>query len=161
MPRDTREDRRVPLRELEIARVFDAPQTRVYAAFTEAPRLKAWFGPRDFTIPVCESDPQSGGQLRLEMRAADGTIYPLTGTYGKTDPPAFFELFSQAIGPNGAAALAIRTTYAFAESAGKTELTMRITATVLTPIGEQYVRGMDEGWTQSLAKLEAYLRTAS
>jgi uncharacterized protein YndB with AHSA1/START domain len=150
-----------PDRDVVITRVFTAPRELVYAAFTDAAHLKQWYGPHGFSIPVCESDPRPGGKLALQMRhdAADGALYPMTGTYGAIDPPQRFELFSQALAPDGSVALDIQAVYSFVDLSGKTELTIDIHILRATTLGEQYLAGMNEGWNQSLDKLATYFET--
>ena len=52
--------------EFIISRVFDAPRERVWKAWTEAERLKQWWGPAGFTNPVCKVDARQGGAIRIE-----------------------------------------------------------------------------------------------
>ena len=51
---------------------FNAPRTRVWAAWTERAQLMQWFGPKGFTIPVCNLDLREGGTFHYCMRNADG-----------------------------------------------------------------------------------------
>src|ERR1700689_4045546 len=73
-------------RELTITRVFDAPRNIVFAAWTDAKQLAQWWGPTGFTNPVCEIDVRPGGAIRIDMRAPDGTIYPMTGVFVEIVP---------------------------------------------------------------------------
>jgi uncharacterized protein YndB with AHSA1/START domain len=41
-------------REIVLTRVFDAPRSLVFDAFTKPELLKRWFGPRGFSLVVCE-----------------------------------------------------------------------------------------------------------
>jgi uncharacterized protein YndB with AHSA1/START domain len=47
--------------ELILERVFDAPRELVYKAFSEAEHLKHWWGPRGWTLTVCNVDFRPGG----------------------------------------------------------------------------------------------------
>src|ERR1700741_568913 len=71
-----------PLSESEVVltRVFDAPRALVFRTWTEPQHLAKWWGPRDFTNPVCELDVRVGGRIFIEMHAPDGTVYPMSGT---------------------------------------------------------------------------------
>ena len=53
-------------------RVFDAPRERVWQAWTEAERLKHWFGPRGFKITRCSLDLRPGGLFHYCLRTPDG-----------------------------------------------------------------------------------------
>ncbi len=39
--------------ELFITRIFDASRELVWKAWTEPERVKCWWGPKNFTSPVC------------------------------------------------------------------------------------------------------------
>ncbi|MGI8964161.1 MAG: SRPBCC domain-containing protein, partial [Thermomicrobiales bacterium] len=54
-------------RELVITRTFDAPRNLVYKAWTDPAQLAKWFGPNQFTIPVCELDVRPGGAILIHM----------------------------------------------------------------------------------------------
>src|SRR5579871_3024258 len=73
--------------DLVITRVFDAPRELVFKAWTEHERLKRWWGPKNFTNPVCEVDSRPGGAMRIDMRAPDGRVYPMTGRYEEIVEP--------------------------------------------------------------------------
>lgn len=62
-------------REIVLVRVIDAPPAAVFAAWVEADRFCAWFGPDGFTCQVREMDVRPGGRARFDMVAADGTAY--------------------------------------------------------------------------------------
>jgi uncharacterized protein YndB with AHSA1/START domain len=50
------------------------------------------------------------------------------------------------------------TTVTFAETGGKTTLTVHARGVALTETGAQMIKGMEAGWTQSLERLNALLR---
>jgi uncharacterized protein YndB with AHSA1/START domain len=56
-----------------ITRVFDAPRDRVWKAWTEAERLKQWWGPKGFKVHTCKVDLRPGGIFHYGMTAPDGT----------------------------------------------------------------------------------------
>ena len=68
-------------REIVITRFFDAPPEVVFEAWTNPEQLAQWWGPEDFTNPVCELDVRVGGDWRIVMRAPDGAMYPCRGVY--------------------------------------------------------------------------------
>lgn len=61
-----------------ISRVFDAPRSRVWKAWTDAAELKQWWGPRGFKVKSCKLDLRPGGMFLYGMTAPDGT-----DTWGK------------------------------------------------------------------------------
>src|SRR6267378_4035150 len=74
-------------RELVLTRIIDAPRELVFRMWTDAVHLAKWWGPRDFTNPVCEIDFRPGGALRFVMRAPNGTDYPMGGVFREIIEP--------------------------------------------------------------------------
>jgi len=73
-------------RELVITRVFEAPRERVWKAWSDAERLKRWWGPKHFTAPVCKIDFRVGGSYLSCMRSPEGQDYWSTGAYREIVP---------------------------------------------------------------------------
>src|ERR1700740_2551312 len=74
-------------REIVLTRAFDAPRHLVFEAFTKPELLKRWFGPRGWSLPVCEVDLRVGGGFRFVLRGPDGQQMGMRGTYRELDPP--------------------------------------------------------------------------
>src|ERR1700683_1522447 len=55
-----------------ITRVFDAPRTLVWEAWTNPKYVMQWWGPKGFTAPFCEMDFRVGGKFLCCMRTPDG-----------------------------------------------------------------------------------------
>jgi uncharacterized protein YndB with AHSA1/START domain len=140
-----------------ITRVLNAPRALVWAAWTDPKQMAQWWGPRGFTNPVCELDLRVGGRIRIDMRAPDGTVYPMTGTFRDVYVPARLVFMAEARDHSGKALLESLTTVTFAEEGGKTRLTVHAHAVGLAPIAPQMLAGMEAGWTQSIDKLEELL----
>jgi uncharacterized protein YndB with AHSA1/START domain len=60
-------------REIVLTRVFDAPRRMVYDAMTKPELLKRWFGPRGWSLAVCDIDLRVGGKWLFVLRGPDGT----------------------------------------------------------------------------------------
>lgn len=73
-------------REIVLTRVFDAPRHLVWDAFTKPALLKRWFGPRDWSLVVCEVDLKVGGGFRFVLRGPDGRDMGMRGTYREIVP---------------------------------------------------------------------------
>lgn len=58
--------------DMTVAHVFDAPVARVWEAWTDADRLRRWWGPRDWTCPTARLDVREGGASLVAMRSPDG-----------------------------------------------------------------------------------------
>src|ERR1700737_1862387 len=68
-------------REIVMTRVFDAPRALVFDAFTQPELLKRWFGPRGWSLVVCEVDYRVGGGFRFVLRGPDGSEMGMRGVY--------------------------------------------------------------------------------
>src|SRR6059058_3725540 len=73
-------------REIVMTRVFDAPRRLVFDAFTRPELLKRWFGPRGWSLVVCEVDLKVGGSFRFLLRGPDGQDMGMRGTYREIVP---------------------------------------------------------------------------
>jgi uncharacterized protein YndB with AHSA1/START domain len=67
--------------EITITRIFDAPHEHVWEAWTEPEQFMRWWGPKDFTSPVCKMDLRVGGKYLYCMRSSDGKDFWSTGVY--------------------------------------------------------------------------------
>ncbi|MEK4510775.1 SRPBCC domain-containing protein [Paenibacillus sp. FSL K6-2524] len=56
---------------LILEREFNAPRELVFQAFTKAEHLKQWWGPRGWTLPVCNVDFREGGVWHYCMKCED------------------------------------------------------------------------------------------
>jgi len=147
-------------RTVNIVRVFDAPRALVWQAWTDPTMMAQWFGPRGFTIPLCELEVRVGGSLRIVMRGPDGNEYPMKGVFREVVAPERLVFSNIAIDRDGNHLLEGETIVTFAEQAGKTTLTLKTHAVGRVPIAKQMLAGMEAGWTQSIDKLEKRLARA-
>jgi uncharacterized protein YndB with AHSA1/START domain len=145
-------------KELVLKRVFNAPRERVWKAWTDPRRLAQWWGPAGFTNPVCEADVRPGGAIRIDMRGPDGTVYPMTGVYREVVAPERLVFAASALDEEGRPLFEVLNTVTFAKQGGKTLLTVRAQVVNKTAGADAYLEGMEEGWGQSLVRLEALLK---
>ena len=145
------------LPEVMIKRTFNAPRAKVFQAWVDPKQMAQWFGPKGFVNPVCELDVRPGGKLKIHMRGPDGTIYPCHGTFHEIVEPERLVFTSQAIDDDGTVLIEALNTVTFADAGGQTALTVHARVVKVTGLGAQYVKGMNQGWGQSLDKLEALL----
>ena len=69
-------------REIAMTRVFDAPRTLVFDAWTKPELLERWLGVRaGWSMEVCEVDLKVGGAYRFVWRGPDGTEMGMGGVY--------------------------------------------------------------------------------
>jgi uncharacterized protein YndB with AHSA1/START domain len=140
-------------REITITRIFNAPRDLVFKAWIDPKQMAQWWGPQGFTNPVCELDVRTGGAIRINMRAPDGVVHPMTGTFLEIVAPGRLVFTAVAEDQAGKPLLEALTTVTFEEQGGKTKLTVQASAVGLVDIGWQMLEGMEAGWTQSLERL--------
>jgi uncharacterized protein YndB with AHSA1/START domain len=155
-------------RELVITRVFDAPRELVWRAWTEPERMKRWWGPQNFTAPVCKTDLRVGGTYLYCMRSPEGQDYWGTGVYREVVPPeriVYTDSFADEqgnrvpashYGMGGDWPSELLVTVTFEEHEGKTTFTLRHAG---IPAGEMsdLTRA---GWNESFDKLAEALENA-
>src|SRR5690349_8378121 len=143
-------------REVVMTRVFDAPRRLVFDAFSKPELLKRWFGPRGWSLAVCEVDFKVGGGFRFVLRGPGGREMGIRGEYREIVPPertVHLESFDDFPGPGA------QVTTVFVEQGGKTTMT----ATVLSPskeVRDSVIQsGMEHGAAESYDKLAELLAT--
>src|SRR5437016_3052796 len=138
-------------REITITRMFDAPRTAVFQAWTDAGQLAQWWGPKGFTNPVCEIDVRVGGAIRINMRNPDGNIYPMQGEFREIVPPERLVFTNIAVDAAGNPIIEGFTTVTFAENGGKkggkTTMTLHTRGRAVVDYAVGYLNGMEAGWT--------------
>jgi uncharacterized protein YndB with AHSA1/START domain len=158
--------------EFLISRLLAAPRALVFKAWTDPKHMAQWWGPKEFTNPVCEMDLRPGGAHRVVMRGPDGTEYPIKGVYREIvvperlvmtldcseHPAAWHDLVNpkRRKDDRNPAGIMLQTV-TFDDLDGKTRLTIR-TRFDSTAIRDAMLKiGMTEGWTESLNRLEQHL----
>jgi uncharacterized protein YndB with AHSA1/START domain len=144
-------------KELRVTRIFDASRKIVFAAWTDAKQMAQWWGPTGFTNPVCELDVRPGGAIRIDMRAPDGVVYPMGGSFVEVVPPERIVFTSVALDMDGRPMFENLNTVTFAEQDGKTVMTLHARVAKSTAAAVQYLAGMDLGWKLTLDRLEAFV----
>ena len=143
--------------EVVITRIFDAPRSLVFKAWTDPEHLAKWFGPQGFTATVFENDARTGGAYHFHMRGPnyDGqwrgiyreVIEPerIVFTWPKTRP-------LEANSPSDTI-----VTVTFEDVGGKTRLTLRH-ATFETEAARDDHNG---GWNSTLDRLAEFVQVAN
>jgi uncharacterized protein YndB with AHSA1/START domain len=117
---------------IDITRVYDAPVTAVWRAWTDPVETAKWWGPRGFTITHLSKDLRPGGHWSYTMHGPDGVDYPNRTKYYEVEENA--KLVYDHGGSEDKPPL-FRVTVTFSESQGKTTMRMRLTfATVQVAI---------------------------
>jgi uncharacterized protein YndB with AHSA1/START domain len=139
--------------ELTITRVLDAPPETVYNAWTDPTQMARWWGPKNFTNPVCELDVRPGGAWRIVMRAPDGMEYVSAGVYSEVVKAERLVFSNNAFDREGKSLLEGVTAVTFAAQGAKTKLTVETHVVGKVSFAAQMLAGMEAGWNQSLDRL--------
>jgi len=146
--------------DLVLTRTFDAPRELVFKAWTDAKQVQQWWGPHGFTNPRCEVDARRGGAIHIDMRGPNGVVYPMKAVFEEVTEPERLVFVTSALDDRGNSMFDVRNTVIFVERGGKTELTLKARVVRATAVAPQYLEGMQVGWSQSLERLQAYVRSA-
>ena len=149
--------REKPIKELTFTRVLDAPRELVFRAWTDPVQLARWWGPNGFTAPVCELDVRPGGAIRIDMLGPDGRFFLMGGEYREIVPPERLVFAITAVkNARGEPELVNVNTVTFAPEGGKTRLTFLTQVLKAGPGSEEFMAGMEEGWSQTLDRMVAH-----
>ncbi|MBS1915251.1 MAG: SRPBCC domain-containing protein [Bacteroidetes bacterium] len=144
----------MPDKELTLTRILKAPRDVVFNAWIDVKQLAKWWGPGGFTNPVCEIDVKPGGKIYIEMKAPDGTVYPMNGEFIEVIKSEKIVFVSGALDKNGQTIFEVMNTVTFEEDGKNTKLTLHAVVDHVSADAKPYIGGMDEGWSQSLVRLE-------
>ena len=111
-------------REVVMTRVFAAPRRLVFDALTKPELFKRWFGPRGWSLAVCEIDLKVGGAYRYLWRGPDGAEMGMRGIYREI-VPAERIVCTESFDDPWYEGEAVGTTV-FVERGGKTTLTTTV-----------------------------------
>jgi uncharacterized protein YndB with AHSA1/START domain len=142
-------------REIRMIRVFDAPRAMVYDAFTKCELLRRWFGPRGWTLSVCEGDFKVGGGWRFVLRGPDGSEMGMRGKIREMVRPerlVHLETFDDYPGES-------LVTTTFVEKAGKTTITVNVLYESKQVRDAVVKSGMEHGAAETYDRLAEYLAT--
>jgi uncharacterized protein YndB with AHSA1/START domain len=157
-------------RPFVISRSFGVPPELMWMAWTERDRLKEWFGPRGFSMPVATLDLRPGGTFHYCLRAPDGTEMWGKFLYREILAPEKIVLvncFSDAAGGvtrhpfSPSWPLELLSTFTFAGGEGRTTVTVQWTPFNATDAERRtFAAGHDsmlQGWTGTFDRLASYL----
>jgi uncharacterized protein YndB with AHSA1/START domain len=68
-------------REFELVRIFDGSRDLVFKVWTDPKYVALWWGVDGATNSRCELDVRPGGAWRIDMRTANGAVFPNGGFF--------------------------------------------------------------------------------
>jgi len=136
--------------KLHMERVFRAPRSVIFQALTEPQELAKWWGPDGFSILNVESDLRPGGDYRIAMQPPEGDLFYLVGEFLEVEPPQrlCYTFRWEDPDPEDRETVVTLSLRDIGGTSAELVLTQGDFAT------ERRQALHDEGWTQSLDKLE-------
>jgi len=107
--------------EIQLTRVYDAPVSLVWEAWTDPEQTAQWWGPRGFTLTTHSKDLRVGGTWNYTMHGPDGTDYRNITQYLEVEPQSRL-VYDH--GGNETQPPLFRVTVTFVEENGKTTMDM-------------------------------------
>ncbi|HEX8235025.1 MAG TPA: SRPBCC domain-containing protein [Abditibacteriaceae bacterium] len=150
-----------PERAFAFTRIIDTTPERVFQAWIDPKQVAQWWGPKCFTNPVCELDARPGGAILIHMCGPDGEVFPMGGTFHEIVENQRIVMTTTAFADeDGNSLLEVRNTITFEEHEGKTKLTVQAVVVKAAPELAGALDGMEEGWSQSLDRLEEVVQNS-
>jgi uncharacterized protein YndB with AHSA1/START domain len=156
--------------ELILERVFAAPRELVFKAFSEAEHLKNWWGPRGWTLTVCDIDFRPGGVWHYCMKCIDENQGDFFGfeSWGKAvyheiveaEKIAYVDYFSDAEGNEAEGMPSSQVTMLFEEFEGKTKLVSRAQYASAEALKTVIDMGMEQGIAETWDRLAEHLESS-
>lgn len=139
-----------------LERVIAAPRSKVYRAWLDPSLLAAWFGPDDFSVVVASVDERVGGVHNVEMLDPDGGHTTFVSVIEELVPDERI-VFTFKFDPS-AEETRLTITFGDAEDGGTA---LRLHHERITVEGDLNATSVRVGWGQTLAKLQAFIESAS
>ena len=148
-----------------LERIFDAPPELVFRAFSSCEHLARWWGPIGWSLPRCEIDFRPGGSWFYCMRGQMEEAGPEVDACGKAvyheivEPEriVYTDYFVDGDGNPLEGMPETRVTLEFQALDGRTRLIDRSEYASPQELEQVLAMGMEEGFKQTLDRLEAYL----
>ncbi len=141
-------------------RVFHAPRELVFEMWSNPEHLKHWWGPQEWTLPVCNMDFRPGGTWHFCMKGPDGEEAWGKAVFREIVKPeriVYSDFFSDAEGNYVNDGHASLMTVEFTEQEGQTRITARARFASEAALEASVKMGMVEGFSESWDRLHEYV----
>lgn len=161
-------------KDFVISRLFDAPRDFLWQCFTDAERMKHWWGPKGFTVISSKMDLRVGGTYHYGLRTPDGQAMWGLFTYREIVPREKMVFVNSFSDENGGVTrhpgsdkwpLQLLSIFTFEDApGGNTKFTVSWQPLDATPeeqaTFDSMHTSMTQGWSGTMEGPEAYLKTA-
>ncbi len=144
--------------EIVMTREFDAPRELVFEAHSKCEHLEKWWGPRKYTLAVCELDFRPGGKYRFLHRGPDGLEeHGFRGEYREIVPPERIVWTFEWEGMPGH--ISVDTLTLEDIGGGRTKLTAHSLFDSVEDRDGMLQSGMEEGASETYDRLAEFVQT--
>jgi uncharacterized protein YndB with AHSA1/START domain len=144
-------------RELVFSRVFDAPRSVVFRAWTDPQQVAKWWGPQGFSVAFLEMDVRPGGAWRKCMRSPESVDYWRRGVYREVVEPERLVFTYISDDPASDPGHETIVTVIFADHGAKTLMTFRQAEFESVAARDSH----QGGWSSCMERFAAYLAPAA
>lgn len=152
----------LPNKKITVTRLFDAPVTDVWRAWTESDLLELWWAPKPWRAETKHMDFREGGHWLYAMVGPDNTKHWARIDYSKIDLHKSYEATDLFTDENGVANSDLPNMI-WKNSFHKTDEGTKVVVEILFKSEEDIKTivemGFKEGFTSALDNLEEYFRT--
>jgi uncharacterized protein YndB with AHSA1/START domain len=142
-------------REIILERVFNAPRSLVYRAYTEPELIAQWWSGDHGATVVEKSDVRPGGAWRYVQHAPDGSQYGFQGEYREIVPHEKLEYTFEFDGMPGH--VLVETVRFIEQAPNQTLVTSTSVYETLEDLHGMLQTGMEEGSASGYNRLDALL----
>lgn len=136
--------------ELAITRVFEAPRTLVFRAWTDPEQMARWAAPRGYSRGQASADVRVGGSYRACIRSPEGQDHWVHGQYREIVAPERLVMTHGWLDERGQPGPMTLVTVTF-EALGPRRTRMNFLQTGFDSVASR--DGHDGGWTSSFEQL--------
>ena len=152
-------------KDLHFERTYPAPLDAVWRAWTDADRLRQWWGPEKTTIGECEVDARVGGRIFVVTVADEamgkyaGTRWPMEGTFTRVDEGRglTYDARSWTEGEEASATIHHTNDLTLAADGDATKVNLHVAITEIGPKAKMAAFGMKWGYKAQLDALAKLL----
>lgn len=152
-------------KELHFERSYPAPVEAVWAAWTDAERLRAWWGPDKTVVTDCRIDLSIGGEIYVvteageEMGKYQGTRWPMQGTFTtiEDNQRLTYDARSWTEGEESTTTILHTNDITLTEEGDTTKVTLHVSISEIGPKAKLAAFGMKWGYKSQLDALERHL----
>ena len=148
-------------RVLRFSRELTAPPGEIWAYWTSGRLVRRWWSPEHFQVVRARLEPVAGGRIEIVMAEGDGTRHASRGNFIELRRPKHLSFELGPLGPDGTVLLSAVHELTLARQRKRTQLSLTVRVTSVTPAAVPALAGMQLGWNQLLDKLERVVRRGS